>query len=460
MLRDRYPIDKLFEEVILLVPKMDPVLAKIDQCLEDESLFKLIRDDLSKRCPKTLQTGRNSTPVEVVLRMLVVRRLYGYSYEQTERQVSDSLVLRQFCRVYLNRVPDDTVLIKSAGLIQAETLAAFNERMTQLAQQWQVTRGRKLRTDGTVVETNIHWPLDSQQLADSVRVLERTVVRAKQGLVDTGQAVEDQAMRLAQRAKRLSRRISETLRKHGEDAKEAGKQAYQELVEMTQQVVSQAEQTLENLQGQAGKAAHRLEATLGHFIPLAEQVIDQTQRRVFQGEQVPAEEKVVSIFEPHTDVIARGKAHRPVEFGRKVWLDEVDGGIVSHWRILEGNPNDKLQWEPSLQAHLRTFGHPPEQASADRGLYSRNNEKLATNLGVEKTVLPKPGYQSEKRKQKESQEWFVAGRKWHAGVEGRISVLKRAHGFERCLDRGEAGFQRWVGWSVITANLAVIGRAK
>ena len=173
MLQDRHPTDKVFNEVIQLVPKMAPVLAKIDQYLEDEQLFVLVKNDLSKRHPRTLQTGRNSTPVEVVLRMLVVKRLYGYSYEETERYVSDSLVLRQFCRVYLHPVPDDTTLIKWANLIQTETLQKFNERISQLALDHQVTHGHKLRTDGTVVESNIHLPSDSRQLADSVRVLAR-----------------------------------------------------------------------------------------------------------------------------------------------------------------------------------------------------------------------------------------------------------------------------------------------
>ena len=120
MLHERYPSDKLFEEIAVHFPKMDPILAKIDGYLEDEQLYQLIKADLSKRRPKTLETGRNSTPVEVALRMLVVKRLYGYSYAETERYVSDSLVLRQFCRVYLNGVPDDTTLIRIANLMGRE----------------------------------------------------------------------------------------------------------------------------------------------------------------------------------------------------------------------------------------------------------------------------------------------------------------------------------------------------
>lgn len=166
----------------------------------------------------------------------------------------------------------------------------------------------------------------------------------------------------------------------------------------------------------------------------------------------------MSIFEPHTDIIVRGKDGHPVEYGHKVWLDEVDGGIISHYRVLEGNPADGEQWVPSLDAHIRHFGHAPQQASADRGLYSPDNEHAAKSRGVEFVILPKPGHRSKQRIQYEHQDWFVAGRKWHAGVEGRISVLKRAHLMALCLNHGLPGFQRWAGWSIIAGNLAVIGR--
>jgi IS5 family transposase len=459
MLRDRHPIDKLFADILLLIPKMDPRLAQIDQYLEDEALFKLVREDLSKRWPLTLITGRNSTPVEVIERMLVVRRLYDLSYEETERLVSDSLILRQFCRVYFHPVPDDTTLIRAAKLIQPETLEKFNERITQLAVEYKVTQGRKLRTDGTVVEMNIHPPSDSWQLADSVRVLARSVERAGKILKQAGQSGQETFQNFTQAARKTARRIGQTLKKRTQPARETGQQAYRELVAMTQQTVTQAQQALEQLQQQTDKQAQRLAETLHTFISRAEQVIQQTERRVFQGEAVPAGDKLVSIFEPHTDIIKREKERKPVEYGHKVWLNEVDGGIVSHYRVLAGNPHDTQQWRPSLEAHLRTFGHAPEQASGDRGLYSEPNEQTARKLGIGHVILPKPGYRSKKRKEHESQEWFVLGRRWHAGVEGRISVLQRAHGLERCRDHGWQGFQCWVGWGIIAGNLAVMGRA-
>ena len=458
MLREHYPIDKLFEEIAGHFPKMDPALAKIEGYLEDEKLYRLIKKDLSKRWPKTLETGRGSTPVEVILRMLVVKRLYGYSYEDTERNVSDSLNLRRFCRVYLHEVPDDTTLIRQANLIQPKTLEKFNQRIMELAIERKVTSGRKLRTDGTVVESNIRSPSDNRLLADSVRVLVRNVIRARTVLQMAGQKAQEKFEDFTQTAKQLSRQIGETLRTKTEAARTAGQQQYQELLSMTRETVEAARRTQKQLRKRSEQPAKRLAETLATFIPRAEQVMNQTVRRILQGEQVPAQEKIVSLFEAHADIIRRGKESKPVEYGHKIWLNEVEGGLVSHYRILEGNPPDEQQWKPSLKAHQATFKHPPRQASADRGLSSEPNEQLAHDLGIQHVIIPKRGYRSKAREKLEHRAWFVKGRKWHAGVEGRISILKRAHGLGRCLAHGLTGFHSWVGWGVIAGNLAVLGR--
>jgi len=455
MLVEHYPTDKRFEGLLRYFPELSPELKKIDTYLEDEKLYRLIRDDLGKRYPRTKETGRPSTPVEVVLRMLVVKRLYGYSYAETERVVRDSLSLRQFCRVYLNDVPDEKTLMRWAKVIQAKTLEKFNERIVKLAVERKVTRGRKLRTDGTVVESNIRPPSDNRLLADGVRVLARAVVRARELLK---QNVQEPFEDFTQAAKQRARQIGETLRKKTEAAKSVGRQHYQELLEMTQKTIESARRIQKQLQKLPEKKAKRLAQTLETFLPRAEQVVDQTTRRILQGEQVPASEKIVSLFEEHTDIICRGKESRPVEYGHKIWLNEVEGGLVSHYRILEGNPRDADQWKPSLKAHLKTFHQVPQQASGDRGLYSEPNEQLAHDLGVKKVILPQPGYRSKTRLKQEHKTWFVKGRHWHAGIEGRISVLKRAHDLGRCLAHGLNGFQCWVGWGVIAGNLAVLGR--
>jgi IS5 family transposase len=453
MLVEHYPTDKRFEELLRYFPELSPELKKIDTYLEDEKLYRLICDDLAKRYPKTKETGRNSTPVEVVLRMLVVKRLY--SYAEMERVVRDSLSMRQFCRVYLNDVPDEKTLMRWANVIQPKTLEKFNERIMQLAIERKVTKGRKLRTDGTVVESNIRAPSDNRLLADGVRVLARTVVRARELLQHH---VQEPFEDFTQAARQRARQIGETLRKRTDAAKEIGRQQYQELLEMTRKTVETARHIQTQLHERQEQKAERLHQVLETFLPRVEQVIDQTTRRIFQGEQVPASEKIVSLFEEHTDIICRGKESRPVEYGHKIWLNEVEGGLVSHYRILEGNPSDEEQWKPSLKAHLKTFQQPPQQASGDRGLYSASNEQLAHNLGVKKVILPQRGHRSKARLKHEHKAWFVKGRHWHAGVEGRISVLKRAHDLGRCLAHGLHGFQCWVGWGVIAGNLAVLGR--
>ena len=453
MLQDRYETDKIFERILEQTNEMDPVLAQIDVLLEDEELYQLMRSDFAKRYPKTEVTGRKSTPVEVMLRMLTIKRLYRLSYEQTEYQVRDSLVLRQFCRVYFKDVPDDTTLIRWANLIAAETLEAYNQRVTQIATELKVTKGRKLRTDGTLVETNIHAPTDSHLLADSVRVLGRALQGAKK-VISTQTELGAQVYRNRTRS---ARKTARQLRRLVTRQKEAAKCAYRKLVKITQQSVSQAKQVLKALEENSDRQAERLKDTLETFIPRAELVIEQTIRRVFQDEKVPADEKIVSIFEPHTAIIRRGKAGKPIEYGRKVWLDEVEGGIVTRWQVLNGNPSDKHQWVPSLDAHQQLFGKPPTQASADRGVFSADNEAEAKRRGIQRIVLPKPGKKSEKRRQHEKQPWFRKARKWHAGVEGRISVLKRCYNLDRCLNHGEDGFQRWVGWGVIAHNLKKIG---
>lgn len=456
MLRDRYEKDKFFMKIIRLTTVMEPVLAQIDQVLDDEDIFQMVKADLSKRYTLTMVTGRKSTPVEVILRMLVVKRLYGFSYEKLEYHVRDSLVLRQFCRVYLNSVPDDTTLIKWANLIQPETLEQLNLRITELAQALKVTRGRKLRTDGTVVESNIHPPSDSSLLADSVRVIGRTLSRAKAVLGEHTTLTKAVFRNRVRSARRTARQVGEALSKRSQAARAKGIKAYQKLVKITQESIFQAKQVLAELKEATDAQAQQLAETLETFIPRVETVIDQTVRRVFHDEKVPASEKLVSIFEPHTDIIPRSKGD--TRFGHKVWLDEVDGGIISNYRVLTGNPNDKTQWQPSLEQHVEIFGKPPDQASADRGVHSQSNEDFAKELGVKRVVLPKPGYKSKARRAYEKQVWFKRGRRWHNGVEGRISVLKRGHGLKRCLDRGQSGFERWVGWGVISGNLAVIGR--
>jgi IS5 family transposase len=453
-LLEKYEKDNILTRLPGLTLKLHPELTVIDAALEDEELFCMIRDDLSQRYANTLVVGRYSTPVEVILRMMAVRHLYDLSYTQTEVQVADSLVLRQFCRVYLHAVPDHTTLCKWAQLIQPQTLQAFNERVLSIAVGKKLTRGRKLRMDGMVVETHVQHPTDSRLLADSVRVIGRSLRRAQALVGKTAGLVKPVFRNRTRSARRAARQIAQLSRR----GRQHTRSTYERLVRITRKTVQQAQRVLEALQTQAQEEGQALIQTLETFLPRAQQVIDQTVRRVCDDEQVPASEKIVSIFEPHTDIIRRGKANKDTEFGHKVWLAEVEGGFISQYRVLEGNPADDAQWEPTLEQHVDQFGHPPWQASADRGVFSAYNETAAERLDVQRIILPKPGHKSAARKERERQRWFRRGRCFHAGIEGRISVVSRKHGLDRCRDKGKLGFDRWVGWGVIANNLTIMGR--
>jgi transposase, IS5 family len=459
MLRERYAPMNVFDFVPTLSMALDPVLTQLDRLLDDDTLFQAVKADLACRFPRTLRDGRPSTPVEVILRMLVVKHLYGWSYEATERWVSDSLVLRQFCRVYIASVPDDTTLLRWANLIQPATLHHLLDHVVILARSLKVTRGRKLRIDGTVVATNIHHPTDSTLLYDGVRVLGRTLTKARSIVQQTPAWARDTLRDRTRSAKRPMKRIMKAARQRGTEAADRMRTAYERLLALTQATVQQAQHVGAILNAQATPPGKNLATTLVHLVPLVCQVIAQTTRRVLQGEVVPAAEKVVSLFEPQTAIIRKGKPGRPTEFGRVIWLDEVEGGIVSRYAILDGNPAEDAQLPPSLEHHLRVFKRPPRLLTGDRGVHSAANERYAAAHGVKQVVLPKPGAKSGKRTAYEQQRWFRRGRDWRAGIEGRISGLKRRHKLERCRYHGTAGMERWVGWGVIAHNLRVIAQA-
>jgi IS5 family transposase len=458
MLRDRYDPINLFEHIPALGMETDAVLTQLDTLLDDDVLFQAIKQDLSRRFPRTSSFGRPSTPVEVILRMLVVKHLYDWSYEQAEQWVGDSLVLRQFCRIYAERVPDDTTLIRWANLIRPATLHQLLDHITELARHLKVTRGRKLRIDGTVVQTNIHYPVDSTLLGDGVRVLTRTIRRAKTVIGDSTTRAGSLFRDRTRSVRRVMKGLIDAARRRSDQAQQQLQDGYRQLLDLTEQVVAQAVQVQQLLQQRTDASAQRLHQTLKTFLPRVEQVIRQTTRRVIHGETVPAGEKLVSLFEPHTAIIRKGKLGKSTEFGRVLWLAEAEGGIITQARVLDGNPDDAAQLSPSLDHHLQQFGHPPDLLAGDGKLATPTNEQTAQQRGVRHVVLPRPGRKSAARQAHERQRWFRRGRNWRAGIEGRISGLKRGQGLERCRNHGEDGMERWVGWGVIAHDLRTIAR--
>jgi IS5 family transposase len=240
-------------------------------------------------------------------------------------------------------------------------------------------------------------------------------------------------------------------------------ESYQKLLALTRGVVRQAGQALQRWRSGKLKVVGNLlqveaqAAQLRHFLPFVEKVIAQTKERVWGGNtHVP--DKVLSLFEPHMQVIRKGKAHKPNEFGRLVRVDEVENGIVSGYQVLEGNPADSNSWIPALEQHQACFGHAPRVATADRGFFSAQNEREAAALGVEKVALPARGRLSKERAKRQKERWFKRALRWRAGCEATISNLKHGFSMWRATYKGERGFERCVGWSVITKNLFSIAR--
>ncbi len=369
MIVDRYPPKRLFRLAPDLPQTFAPELAQLDRLLDDDAIFCRIKADMAQRRPHSLTLGRPGTPVEVVLRLLVLKRLHGWSYEELERFVGDSLVLRQFCRVYLEKVPDDTTLLRWAQVIAPATLAALNERVVVLARRLAVTRGRKPRLDSTVVETTIHHPSDSSLLADGVRVLSRVLRRAR-AVLGEGASLGKALFRTRLRsARRLVQSLHRLGRRKGEAAAAAMRQAYARLIAVARKTCAQATRIGTALRERPEPPAQRLARPLDTYLPRVARAIAQAARRVLQGETVPAGEKIVSLFEPHTQIIVRHKAGKPVEFGRKLMrrgASHGGGRGRDHQRLAPARPAGPGRRPPDAEPRGPSGALRPAALAGDR----------------------------------------------------------------------------------------------
>jgi IS5 family transposase len=399
--------------------------------------------------------------VEVILRMLVVMRLYSWSYEQVEYFVNDSLVLRQFCRLYLEKVPDDTVLIRPANTIGPETVQALNDRVVQLARSLKVTRGRKLRVDTTAVETNIHFPTDSGLLGDGVRVVSRLLRRAKAVLGEAASGLGEAFRSRVRTVRKVAQQLHRLARRKGQQGREAMKAAYGRLIATVKRTAAQGRRVLAAIRERADSPkARRLAERLAEVLPRLKQGVRQAERRVLEGQSVPAGEKVLSLFEPHTQVVPRFKAGKAVEFGRKIRLDEVEGGLITGYAIVEqAGGQDQPYLADALANHKEQFGRAPDLLAADRGMASAANERLAKEAGVKQVALPHAGKPPPARRAEERGRRFRRGYRFRAGIEGRIHALRRDYGLKRCRCHGERGMGRWVGWGILAHNLSKVAEA-
>jgi IS5 family transposase len=319
-----------------------------------------------------------------------------------------------------------------------------------------------MRVDTTVVETNIHYPTDSSLLGDGVRVLTRVMKKITGIVGEAGAKLRDRSRSVKYRVMEIGR----AARAKGPQSKTKLEKAYGNLLAATSRVVGQAKRFVHEIADGTKRAGgivrqaklQLLRHELETMLPRVRQVMRQTRARIFRGE-TRTEGKILSLFEPLTEVIRKGKAGKPNEFGKMVKLQEAENQIVTDYEVYDQRPNDANLLIPAIETHEAMLGRTPRLVAADAGFYSAKNEAAAKAKGVKRVCIPSRSTKSAERKREQKKRWFRNGQKWRTGCEGRISVVKRRHGLSRCRYKGDTGMQRWVGLGVIADNLINIGNA-
>ena len=434
----------------------EPWMQVVDELLRDDELLDIVYEAQGRRRAQSRTHGRHQTPAEVVLRMLILKHVRNWSYEVLEREVRANAVYRTFCRIGMEKVPDAKTLVRLGQAIGPEALGELHNRIVALAQERKVVHGRKMRVDTTVVESNVHYPTDSGLLQDGARVMTRSM-----------QKIEKKAGGLKRKIRNRMRSVTKRViaighaRRHkGSEGEEKRKREYKELLSLTRRILNDARRVLQEVETMPRGRRQKVRGISQQLQAITEQVrnvIRQTRARLFRGvTQFP--EKIVSLFEPHTEIIRKGKAGKPNEFGKLLQVQEAENQIITHDEVFDQRPSDQRLLVGAVKAQQQKLGRVPKLVAADAGFYSRENEQAVQQMGVAYVSIPNRNTRSEERRKLQKRRWFKAGQKWRTGCEGRISVLKRRHGLSRCRYRGLAGMRRWVGLGVIADNLLNIGR--
>jgi len=410
----------------------------------------LVHQDLCWRAGRRVDPtkGRDGMAAEQVLRAGILKQLTGMSYEGLAFALCDSNTYQSFCRMGFGQTaPKKSALQKNVKRVKASTWESIHRMVVEKAQRLGIENGTKVRTDCMIVESNIHHPNDSSLLGDCVRVFTRLMRRARDRF---GISFESRLLRARRRVLGIS---------NAKSMKERVPM-YRDLLKVTEQTLRAAQCVAKQLDKIRSAElldmlfAQALAQKIRHFVPLASQVISQAERRVFRKESVPAAEKIVSIFEPHTDIIA--KDNRDPEYGHKICLT-TGTALVTDIVVEKGNPADNTLATKMIERHVEVFGKAPQQSCFDGAFATRANLSRIKALGVADVAFHKRR-EIEIADMTSSKRVFRALRNFRAGIEGVISFLKRVFGLERCTWRGFDSFRAYVHASVLACNLLQIAR--
>ncbi|MDA8200957.1 MAG: ISNCY family transposase [Thermaerobacter sp.] len=445
---DRAPQLTFLETFLAAEMALSPTLAYWDERLDDPAVLAPLAPHFSVR------RGRPTIPMATFVRLSVLRRLYDVGDEALCEEVRHNLQWRRFCHIPLHAsVPHPTTLVKLRQKLGPTVVHALNDVLTQQAQQRHLVQGRRWRQDTTVVESDIHYPTDSRLLEDGVRQVTRIVRRlaaagvvAAQGFRDRGRSIHHRILQIA----KVSRRRTDAARQDVRDLTAA-------IADRAQATLRAAQQVWETVQAAVVAAGAAADARLvrGRDRLLAATdvlgtVLTQTRQVVARQTHLP--DRVVSVFDPTARPIVKGKVGKPVEFGYKVAIDEVDDGFIVGWETAVGNRPDIRFLPPALQRHRRLFRRTPREAAMDRGYWDRDTVADLEQARIY-VAIPKRGKKSAARQAVERQTRFRRLQRWRAGGEGRIGLVKRRYQVRRSRYRGESGTDWWVGMGILAANL-------
>lgn len=425
-------------------------LLKISEILDqNNSIYDMALQDLGI---SDNGVGANGMTAEQVIRAAIIKQSEGYSYRELAFHLADSRSFRQFCRIGIEgKSFKKSALQQGIKAISDKTWEHINRTLVGYAQDHGIEKGRKIRVDCTVVESNIHAPYDSELLVDVNRVLASLLTAAKMELPGLVFCFMDHR----RRSKRRNLEIINARNAQGR------KRPYKDIIEVTEKTIVYGERGLKSLSLYNAATLEEygmknwLIKQLSHYLPLARQVVCQTRRRVIAGESVPAQEKIVSIFEPHTDIIRKDR--RDTYYGHKICVTGGSSNLILDCVILEGNPADSELTGMMLDRQDTIYGRYPLKAAFDGGFTSLNNLEQAKNNGIKDVCFSK-GRGLAEEDMCRSKRVYKRLRKFRAGIESGISWLKRSFGLTRCMWKGGESFKSYVWASIVSANLLTLAR--
>lgn len=439
--------DQAVHQLISLI-QPEKALKDMNKVLdENPDILQCVHDDL---VAQKINTGCKGISAERILRSAILKQYKKYPYRELAERLNDGIAFRWFSRFYSDKIPHFTTLQKAIKNIRSETWDQINNILVHFSKTRKIETGRSIRVDTTVTQCNIAYPVDARLLNDSIRVLTRLMEKALE-------EIPQLEFSFSNRTRRAKKRCYQIVMAKGRKANRQRQKCYGDLIKVANEVFHMASGCCEKLSEHSDFQAAYFHEQVDHYLTLSAVAIDQCERRVLRGEKVPASEKIVSIFEEHTDIINRGKSQSPTEFGHKVLVASGKSGVITQCQCFRGNPSDGDMVSGILASHQNQYGQAPWALAGDRRFFSADNEKAAYDSGVKRVSICKPGYRSEDRQKIEKQRWFKHLQRYRAGIEGLISGLMRGYGLKRCSWKGWEAFRSYISLSVVTFNLQKIG---